>query len=78
MTADATLHTYTALPGTVSLALVFVDGSSSSDETRDRVSKIFLSIVYLWTERGPEINNGSGSGPGAVPLKDSTTGLESG
>jgi hypothetical protein len=39
-------------------------------------SKIFLSIVYLWTGPGPEINNGNGtasrrrqSGPGTVPTK---------
>src|SRR5216684_6720895 len=34
------------------------DASSASDETRTSPSKIFLSIVYLWTGRGPEINNG--------------------
>jgi hypothetical protein len=34
--------------------------SSSSDETEAVRSKIFISIVYLWTGRGPEINNGVG------------------
>jgi hypothetical protein len=44
------------------------------DELTSLTSKIFLSIVYLWTGRGPEINNGSSAakrgagGPGAVPL----------
>ena len=33
--------------------------SSSPNETGIGRSKIFISIVYLWTERGPEINNGS-------------------
>jgi hypothetical protein len=27
-------------------------------------SKILLSIVYLWTGRGPEINNGMGAASG--------------
>jgi len=34
----------------------------SADEIRRRKtkrSKIYVSIVYLWTERGPEINNGA-------------------
>lgn len=31
-------------------------------------SKIFLSIVYLWTGRGPEINNGA-SAPRSRPLR---------
>src|SRR5258708_35837580 len=39
--------------------LVPSDASTASDETRTRRSKIFLSIVYLWTRRGPEINNGA-------------------
>src|SRR5450432_2704122 len=39
-------------------------------------SKILLSIVYLWTGRGPEINNGASAasgrrwpGPGTVPAR---------
>ena len=41
--------------------------------TQTKRSKIFISIVYLWTGRGPEINNGGQyqpvmlAGPGAVP-----------
>src|SRR6266516_2962716 len=32
-------------------------------------SKIFISIVYLWTGRGPEINNGAGTGRGPYKRK---------
>jgi hypothetical protein len=31
----------------------------SVSDAASRQSKIFLSIVYLWTGRGPEINNGT-------------------
>jgi len=33
-------------------------------------SKIFISIVYLWTGRGPEINNEIGAAAAAALFRD--------